>query len=410
MKIVILADGSIDYNLKKVKFGSWIQSFMNKQNNDGNEYIYITSVYFLQRNINIVKNNIRFLSFKRFFRNPTKLDLFPSKELYSILKRINPDVIHIYGTEFSHTYKAYIALKKLGKIKNTLLSIQGIISEIAIHYLDEIPFIWKFRPSLKDLIKINNLFFEMISYKIRGFLEQKLISKFINIAGRTKFDLDFIKKYGNKDLIYFQLEELLRDTFYDGKKWNFQNCEQYTIFISASEYPIKGIHSFFRVLPKLIKQFPKLKVKIIGKGPSYGLISSLKNDSYQNYIKYLIKKLNIKGHIEFVGYFNADGFKEQLLKTNLFLLCSNIENSPNSLMEAIQLNVPSIAHNVGGIPSIIKNSNVYTYNNNLELYKKVKDIFIEDTLKFSQKNDLILNSSNHQVIFHKYIEILKSLK
>jgi glycosyltransferase involved in cell wall biosynthesis len=408
MKIVIIADGALKGN--EVIFGSWIESLKHAQKSDSNTYYYLFSRHFSEKKVLFRKFNQIFISYKRLRKNPTFLDLSISFQLIHILKRIDPDVIHIYGTEFSHTYKAYIALKLLGKIKNTLLSIQGIVSEIANHYLDDIPLFWQFYPSLKDLLKLKNLFFEKISYEIRGFVERKLVKNFINIAGRTNFDFDFVKKHGHKDAVYFQLDELLRDTFYDEKKWSPDFCERNSIFISASEYPIKGLHIFLRILPKLIRHIPNIKVKIIGIGPYFGFLNSLKNDSYQNYLKYLLIKLKIRNHVKFIGYVNAEGFKQQLLTSQLFLLCSNIENSPNSLKEAIQLNVPSIAHNVGGVSSLIEGSNVITYDKNPDLFQKILEILNFENKKFFDVNRSKSKSANNQIILLRYMKILGSLK
>ena len=44
--------------------------------------------------------------------------------------------------------------------------------------------------------------------------------------------------------------------------------------------------------------------------------------------------------------------KERYLKSGLFVCCSAIENSPNSLGEAMLLGLPCVTADVGGIKSI----------------------------------------------------------
>ena len=176
------------------------------------------------------------------------------------------------------------------------------------------------------------------------------------------------------------------------------------------EYPIKGVHTFFKVLPKLINHYPNIMIKIIGNGPFFGLINSLKNDSYQNYLKFLIWKLKIVNNVKFIGYFNAEGFKKELLKSNIFLLCSSIENSPNALKEAIQLNVPSVVRNVGGVLSVIKGSDTLTYTTNIELRNLIIKLLDLNKSFSYKKNISISESENSQSIFNNYIGILKSLK
>ena len=47
---------------------------------------------------------------------------------------------------------------------------------------------------------------------------------------------------------------------------------------------------------------------------------------------------------------------EQYLKVNVFVLPSVIENSPNSLAEAMILGVPCIAADVGGVSSMLEHT------------------------------------------------------
>ena len=47
--------------------------------------------------------------------------------------------------------------------------------------------------------------------------------------------------------------------------------------------------------------------------------------------------------------------KDRFLKSHMYLCPSAIENSPNSLGEAMLLGVPCVAADVGGISSIFEN-------------------------------------------------------
>ena len=50
---------------------------------------------------------------------------------------------------------------------------------------------------------------------------------------------------------------------------------------------------------------------------------------------------------------NAEEMKQQFLKSEIFVSPSVIENSPNSLGEAMILGMPIVAANVGGVSSML---------------------------------------------------------
>ena len=53
-----------------------------------------------------------------------------------------------------------------------------------------------------------------------------------------------------------------------------------------------------------------------------------------------------------MGQLNEAEMCQEYLEANVFVLASYIENSPNSLGEAMLLGVPSIVSKVGGVPSM----------------------------------------------------------
>ena len=66
----------------------------------------------------------------------------------------------------------------------------------------------------------------------------------------------------------------------------------------------------------------------------------------------MIARLGISEHIEFTGMLDEKAMCDRYLKSNLFVCCSAIENSPNSLGEAQLLGMPYVASFVGGVPEI----------------------------------------------------------
>ena len=129
-------------------------------------------------------------------------------------------------------------------------------------------------------------------------------------------------------------------------------------FLSRTEvYAYKGLHNLIKALAIVQKFYPN--VKLIVAGPNIlrgGLLKSyLYSTCYGLYIAKLIEKYKLSQNIKFVGPLDAVGMKKQLLSSNIYVLPSYIENSPNSLGEAQLLGVPCIAADVGGVPDLISN-------------------------------------------------------
>ena len=58
--------------------------------------------------------------------------------------------------------------------------------------------------------------------------------------------------------------------------------------------------------------------------------------------------------VTFLGSLSGKQMKENYLKANVFVLPSTIENSPNSLGEAMLLGLPCAAADVGGVTDMLE--------------------------------------------------------
>ena len=161
----------------------------------------------------------------------------------------------------------------------------------------------------------------------------------------------------NPDAAYYAMNETMRPCFYDGK-WEEKNAEPHSIFLSQGDYPLKGFHFVLQALPKILEKYPDAHLyvagnNIIGKGKSkYPYF--LRASAYGKYIKSLIAKGGLKNDVTMVGMLSDEEMKAQFLKSSLFICPSVVENSPNSVGEAMLLGVPLLASEAGGIPSLLR--------------------------------------------------------
>lgn len=272
---------------------------------------------------------------------------------------INPDVVHIHGTEYSHGL-AYI--KACGN-RNVVISIQGLTSAYYYYYYYGIPAFDILRHiTFRDIIR-GNLFQEKKRFAKRGKYEKLMISRVDHIIGRTSWDYAQVRTI-NPDVNYHFCNEILRPDFYDGEMWNYNNCEPHSIFFSQAHYPIKGFHQLLKAMPYILRRYPDTKIFVGGRDitrSKEGLKGMIKLNGYGAILSSMIRRYGLEEKIHFLGNLDASQMINQYLKCNVFVCSSTIENSPNSLAEAQILGTPVVASYVGGIPDMMSGDEKHLY-------------------------------------------------
>lgn len=294
-----------------------------------------------------------------------------------VVKDFVPNIVHIWGSELPHSNYMCNLLKKLNMQHKIVLSIQGLVNECARAYTIGIPRNIVKRWTLGDIARNENINKEQKNYEKLGEKEIETIKTVNHIIGRTKWDKSIVCSI-NKNVKYYHCGESLRLPFYDGTTWNQNNIDKYSIFVCQSSYPIKGFHIALQILVKLKEKYPNVKIRTANKSLNpRNFIDKIKQNSYQKYIRSIIRKYKLDNNIEFLGSLNAEEIKSELLRCNVLLSPSVIENSPNSIGEAMILGVPVVASNVGGVSSVISESEGYLYDvlDISSAVKYIQDIF-----------------------------------
>lgn len=261
-----------------------------------------------------------------------------------IIAQLRPDIVDIHGTEYAQHLSCLHACQKQNV--KAVVTLQGILYLYARHFTDGLTradILLHQQPFHHNVLKDAAAFFR------RGEVEKTLMRQARYYIGRTDWDRQAAAEM-NPDAAYFHCNETLRDEFYSGL-WEYANCEPHRIFVSQGNYPIKGVHQMIKAMPAILAEYPDAMLYVGG-----GNILNGKRKHWNNYARILdslIQTLKLKEHICFTGNLDARGVKEQLLKTNVFVSPSTIENSPNSLAEAQLLGVPCVASAVGGVPTMI---------------------------------------------------------
>lgn len=335
----------------EINVGGWLdrisQGILEKQNVE----LFVCYPYSIKEEGQFENLHYQSLTF-----NPKDLRLGKLKidvgieETEKILKSINPDIIHIHGTEFQYSYFFAEAAKRNGMDNKLIVSIQGMVGIYARHVSIGLPEEVRKGSTLREILLNNNVQSVINSFIRRGIYEEKTIKITKHIIGRTSWDRACTYRI-NPDAKYHHGDETLREIFYTGE-WSFKNCVKHRIFISQATYPVKGFHIFLDALSDIKKFFPDVSVHVAGGNPIQG--DWLRGSTYGRYLKQKIKSSGFEDCVKFCGNLNAEQMKHEMLEANVFVSPSTIENSPNSVGEAMLLGVPIVSSNVGGVSDLLK--------------------------------------------------------
>lgn len=358
--------------------GGWLETMGNSLLNMSEIELCILARDTTSRNFK--KGNLTFFSFQE---NSCK------KIIMEVLKREDPNIIHIWGTEFVHSLETLKIAKWLGMVDKCVVSIQGLVSLYGkYHYTIGLPEQVVKRFTFRDFVCRDNISWGKRNFIERGKAEITALKMAKHIIGRTDWDQAAVEMF-NPNAQYYHCNESLRDVFYKAN-WDIELIQPKSIFVSQCGYPIKGFHFLLEAMPWILEKYPETHLYTTGNDLVH---LSLKNrlliSSYHAYLLELIKQYNLEEKITFLGQLSDSQMQEHYLKANVFVSPSTIENSPNSLGEAMILGTPCVSSDVGGVKNIMdhgKDGFVYPVNEPYMLAYYVKRIFDENELaiKFSK--------------------------
>ena len=293
------------------------------------------------------------------------------------LRSFQPDVIHSWGVEYDHALAMVNAAEKEGMLSHMAASIQGLCGFLAEHYTDGIPDAVVKSATFRDLLRKDNIAQQKEKFALRGKLEAQAVSKLRHVIGRTDWDFEKTALWNPRREYHF-CNETLREPFYHGM-WDYNTCTKHRIFASSCSYPIKGFHYLLEAFAEVVTAYPDATLTVTGRSflPK-NFKGKLRQSSYEAYLARLAKRYGLENKIDFLGDLSAENMKQAFLDANVFVLPSTMENSPNSLGEAMLLGVPSIASDVGGVRNLMENGpegRIYPSGDVKALAQYIQNIF-----------------------------------
>ena len=276
-------------------------------------------------------------------RNPKTVDDKMLPVMLSVVNDCSPDLIHIHGTEERFGLIA-------GYVKDVpiVYSIQGLIAPYSEKYFAGFPYSSVMRcESFYDKIRKVSVKDEYKTFCYRAKRELAFLRSARYILGRTFWD-EYITSAINPERKYFIVNEILRNDFYV-KRWKKDSFS--TGLVQIVSTLSGGIYKGFETVLKtayIIRTYSNLNfvwyVAGYDKEAKWVKIASrLTGLDYDNL------------GICLLGRLDSSELSDYLVKSDIYCQVSHIENSPNSLCEAMLVGMPIVATYAGGTSSLLEN-------------------------------------------------------
>lgn len=387
---IILPKIATHLGVRSSPVGGWLSGISDNLKKQSN--IELAICFPFSDNVNGSVDDLIFYSFSKQNRKNHE------KRFCEIIGDFSPEIVHIFGTEYPHSLEMVKACEKLNIEHKVVISIQGLVSIYHKHYLANLPNKVVHAYSLKDILKFSNVNKRKKNLEKNGKYEVEAIKNVKHIIGRTDWDKACTQRI-NPSAEYHFCNETLRDSFYN-YTWDIDMCEEHSIFVSQCTYPIKGMHYMLEAMADVVKVYPDAKLYTTGANPlKLSLNQKIRQTYYNRYLGKLIKKYSLENSVEFLGSLKEEEMCNRFLQSNVFVSPSSIENSPNSVGEAMLLGVPTISSDVGGIKNMLtheKEGFIYQADAPYMLAYYIKKLFEDKDLQLR----LSKNAQNHAAQTH----------
>ena len=232
-----------------------------------------------------------------------------SRKILQLLNSIKPDVVHAHGTEGPY---GLIASRCAFP---AVISIQGIIEE---YYM----------------------FDKNLSFRLQIPIERKSICNNRHFGCRTDWDKNHILQINPSAIVHYMPEAIAYPYFEN----TWKAYANHDVVFVGNIIPRKGLQVLFKSIAQLKHNYPDIRLHIIG--GSYG--------NFIHKLRQLAIELKITDNLLWHDKMNPQQIAGIMTESAIYVLPTYIDNSPNSLAEAMAIGMPCIASDTGGIPSMIQ--------------------------------------------------------
>ncbi|HTM50339.1 MAG TPA: glycosyltransferase family 4 protein [Bryobacteraceae bacterium] len=268
----------------------------------------------------------------------TKRDL---QKAACLVRERRPDVIHIHGTE-----RYYGLLAARGLVSTPcVISLQGLLGSCLQGFFGALSprDVWR-SDRLSEVATRRGLMWSYWDFQTAARREREILMGVKAFMGRTDWDRSQLYSV-NPGARYFHAGEILRRDF-KNHAWDLLKCDRHTVIFTNAGEPRRGIEVLLDALKLLKRDFPDARLRLAG-----GIGN---RRGYHRFFRRTIEESGASGSVDFLGYMDGGEMAAELSRAHVFATASYVENSPNSLCEAMQVGLPCVASYTGGIPSLVQ--------------------------------------------------------
>ena len=256
-----------------------------------------------------------------------------------VIDDFRPDLIHVHGSE-----RPFGLLARTSAIP-VLVSLQGILLVYSRAYLSGIPI----RDVVNDVVSLEfvkgrGLVHGCWDMRAAARRELRILQGCSYFAGRTEWDKG-ITSVVNPRARYYRAEEILRPEFFI-HEWRQRADAPFLVYTTGGPAPYKGLVNLLQAIALLRESArPEIRLRVSGQ---------IQDTNMWPIVQRAVDRMRLRDVVDWLGPLAPVDIVAELQATSVYVHPSIVENSPNSLAEAMILGVPCVACSAGGVPSLVK--------------------------------------------------------